>query len=213
MDSNPLNAPGPFSGNYVGSARIDLGNTTRGAPSTPKVYRSVEVAADSLVSGYQYGKVYYQLNECGSFALLGQVNESPVSELFFSGGEGSFVTGNSIEISIQSFTASPAYTPIYRSVVLRGALRPNSIDEITAQIRIADGIRDHQKGEMKQGANMLADLRALAKQNSPTTLIDLTGAPWSVNVLPPVQEQEYYQKGDDYPEIMATVKMSVLTFS
>jgi hypothetical protein len=80
-------------------------------------------------------------------------------------------------------------------------------------VRIADGLRDRQGGEMRSGATMLAELRALAIANTPTTLIDLTGAQSYVSVLPPVTEQEVYQRGDEYPEVAATIQMAVLTFS
>jgi hypothetical protein len=126
---------------------------------------------------------------------------------------GGFTTGQSIALSLESFTASAGITPIYRSIVLRGALRPKSIDQISAVVRIADNMRDRQEAAMRSGATMLAELRGMAQSNSPQLLEDLTGAVQYVSVLAPVSEQETYQAGEDNPEIAATVKMSVLSYS
>ena len=346
LDGNPL-APSPaFSTNYIGSARMDLGSVDWGAPSTPKFYRSVEIWADSLLSGYRYGDIYYDVDQSGSFSLLGRAQTSPKTILYFpehaepanlitngtfdtsiagwsdastvggelgiywlagkmelnveigetsrarqsiptfigrlyrlnfttqdgtmtysigttaggaeiatgSAGPGAsgnidftatttttwleiskdvagvwrlddvtiaplsligvgYVTGQSIELSLRSFTASPALTPVYRAVVLRGALRPNSIDEITAVVRIGDEIRDRQGAAMRSGAVMLQELRDMAEQNNPVKMLDISGAAHYVSVLAPVEEQETYQLGEQEPEIAATVKFAVMTFS
>lgn len=209
-NGNPL-APSPFfSANYVGSARVDLGAVDWQAPSTPKVFRSVEVWADSLLSGYRYTDVYYEVDG-GSRTLLGRANDSPKSTIYFATAP--FLTGQSIALSLESFSHSPALTPIYRAVVLRGALRPKSVDTITAVVRTADGVRDRRGKAMRPGAAMLADLRAYAQLSTPVSLIDLSGAASQVAVLAPIEEREVYQQGQENPEVAATVKMAVLSFS
>jgi hypothetical protein len=214
LNGNPLMPSPYFSANYIGSARMDLGAVDWGAPGTPKVYRAVEVWADNLASGAQWAKLYYSIDNEATRHLLGTTAKSPKDVLYFPSGEGSFVTGQSIALSMESFTASAGVTPIYRAIVLRGALRPNSIDQITAVTRIADNVMDRQGSLIpRSGATMLAELRAMAQSGSPVQLVDLAGATQYVSVLAPISEQETYQLGSDEPEIAATVKMSVLAYS
>ncbi len=363
-NGNPLADDVAWSPKYVGSARADMPAMDWGAPSTPKVYRSVEVWADNLLSSYRYADLYYEVDSSGTRYLLGQANNSPKSTMYFptqpatdelvlnpgfelagptadtwldwvkataagtisdeaaiihggshaikvycghpvlhaesaqynipvdpnrwhtlsfwargdgvnagryslgrqapanivgtmstgitaaayaqvlasfrtayplvelhlmdpgvSGGycyfddvsmkrvAGGFVTGQSIALSLESFSASPAYTPVYRSIVLRGALRPKSVDTVSAGVRIADGVRDRQGRPMRQGATMLAELRGYAQSGTPQKLIDLAGATSWVAVMAPIDEQEAYQVGDENPEVAAVVKMAVLDFS
>jgi hypothetical protein len=192
---------------------MDLGAVDWGAPGTPKVFRSVEVWADALASGAQYGDLYYDVDRSGSWTLLGRAQTSPKTTLYFPAGEGTWVSGQSIELSLRSFTASAAYTPVYRSIILRGALRPKSVDIISAVVRIADNVADREGITMRPGATMLAELRDMAALDSPVRLVDLAGGNAWVNVLQPVSEQETYQKGDENPEIAATIKLAVTTFS
>jgi hypothetical protein len=213
LNGNPLMPTPYFSANYIGSARMDLGSVDWGAPGTPKVYRAVELWADNLASGAQWAKLYYSIDNEATRHLLGTTAKSPKDVLYFPSGEGSFVTGQSIALSLESFTASAGVTPIYRSIVLRGALRPQSIDQIAAITRIADNVTDRQGSVMRSGATMLAELRAMAQSGSPQQLCDLAGATQYVSVLAPISEQETYQSGEDNPEIAATVKMSVLSYS
>ena len=211
---NPLLSDPVFSPNYCGSARIDLGAVDWGAPSTPKVYRAVELWADKLASGAQWCQVYYTVDSEATRRLLGTSAKSPKDTLYFPASvQGSFVMGQSIELSLESFTASSAITPIYRAVVLRGALRPRSVDTITALTRTGDNVRDRQGAVMRSGATMLAELRNMATGNNPVQLIDLSGAVNYVCVLPPVEEQDVYQLGQEEPEIAATVKMVVQAFT
>lgn len=212
LNGNPLAPELPFTPNYIGSARMDLGAVDWGAPSTPKLYRAVDIWADNLASGAQWCKVYYTVDEAATRHLLGTSAKSPKNTLYFPAGEGSFVTGQSIALSLESFTASAGVTPVYRSIVLRGALMPNSVDQITAVVRIADNMADRQGHPMRSAAAQIADLRALAQSISPVQLVDLAGATSYVSVQRPIQESETYQQGSDEPEIAATVRMSVLDF-
>ncbi len=228
---NPLGEIDGFSANYIGSARIDLGEVDWGAPGTPKLFRSCEVWAENLASGAQWCDVYYTVDG-GTRTKLGTVAQSPKDTLYFptmlDTGAGlppgllgkmvaSAVTGQNIALSVESFTASAGVTPIYRTFILRGALQPRNVDMIQAVVRIADGMRDRQGNQMPSGAAMLEDLRNFGNPDFMAghhlQLIDLAGATCWVKVLGRVDEQEVYQQGEDNPEIAATVRMAVLTFS
>lgn len=217
QDGNPLAADTLFTPNYIGSARIDLGMVNWGAPATPKIFRTVELESANLASGAQWCNIYYTVDAESTRHLLGTTARSPHDTLFFSSGEGSFVTGHAIELSLESFTASAQITPVYRTVILRGALQPRSVDMITAIVRVGDSLRDRMQGEMRSGATMLQELRDFANPDTnglqAHQLIDLMGAVNYVKVLAPVEETETYQQGEENPEIAATVRMAVLEFS
>lgn len=214
-NDNPL-ADLTFSARYVGSARADMPISDWQAPASLKVYRQVEVQADNLLSGVRYADVYYTVDN-GPRTYLGRAQQSPKSQLYFPGLSGAFVTGYQIAVSIESFTASVNTTPIYRSLVVHGAVRANSVDTIEALVYCADRTRDRNGIEMRPAAQQLAELRAMASPKgigkNPQTLIDLAGATQQVLVLAPIEEQEIYQQGNDYPEIAATVRMAVLEFT
>ncbi len=208
---NPLADP-TFTANYCGSARIDFGSTDWGSPGTPKVFRALEVWADALLTGAQYADVYYAIDN-GSRTYLGRAQTSPKTTLFFPAGDGLFQTGQQIALSVESYTASFNVSPVYRSFVLRGALRPGAAKTITAAVRLADNLQDRTGNQMRPGALMLQELRDMADGATPRKLIDLTGAANWVAVLQPVEEVEVWQEGVDEPELAATVKMAVLTFT
>ena len=217
MDSNPLAPDTLFTPNYIGSARMDLGAIDWNAPATPKIMRLVELECENLASGAVWCQVHYEVDREGTFHLLGTSAHSPHDTLYFPSGEGSFVTGHSIELSLRSFTASPQVTPVYRKVILRGALQPRSVDMITAVVRIGDGIRDRQGAEMRSAAAMIQELRDFGNPDvsglQAHELIDLAGATQWAKVLGRVEEQEVYQQGEDNPEVAATVRFAVLTYS
>lgn len=212
QNGNPLATDPAFLPNYVGSARMDFPATNWQAPATPKILRDVEVWSENLATGAQYVDVYYAVDN-GARTLLGRAQTSPLTTLYFpTETTGSFVQGQSIALSIESFTASANVTPVYRSFVLRGLLNPKSVDTVAAVLRIADDVPNRTGVPMRPGATMLAELRALAG-GPPCQMVDLTGATHWVKVLQPVEEREVYQAGSDYPEIAATVKLAILTFS
>jgi hypothetical protein len=211
-DTNPLGAPA-FSANYCGSARIDFGRDNRGAPETLKVLRRLDVNTDAstFLSGARYADVYYILDG-GQRSLLGRAQTSPRSTLFFPSGEGSFVTCYDFELSVESFTASLAHTPVYRSFVLHGAFLTKGTDEITAIVDLADGRADRFGTPMRPASVQLAELRGMAG-GLPQSLIDLTGGQSWVTIHRGITEEETYQEGDDDPELVATIRMSEQAFS
>lgn len=214
-DNNPI-ADMTFSANYCGSMRLDMGQSNWQIPSVPKVWRALEVIADNLLSGSQYIDVYYTVDG-GSRLLLGTATQSPRSVLYFPGlnnpNNNAFIRGNAIAISLESFTASLNVTPVVRSVVPHGFARPTLSKQVVAKVHIADGLLDRRGSEMRPGATMLSELHLMEISDSPQLLTDLTGAQSWVAVIPPIQEEEVYQGGSDYPDLVATVKMAVMDFT
>lgn len=215
QNGSPLADDGVFSANYCGSARIDLGSTDWGAPTTPKVFRSVEIWADNLQSGYRYCDIYYTIDASTSTAYLGRAQDSPRTTLYFPSSTNYFATGQAIDLSLRSGIVGTNYalTPIYRSIVLRGQLRPRAVETITAVVRITDNLPDRRGTPMRTGPVMLAELRTLAEQTKAAYLVDLAGATNWVSVLSPIDENENYQQGEVNPEVAATIRMAVLTFT
>ena len=211
-NDNPLNADPVFSANYCGSARLDFPATNRNQAGVYSVFRSVEVNAELFLSGAQYADIYYTV-DAGARTLLGRAQTSPKSTIYFPSSQGNFITGQSIALSLESFTMSTNITPVYRSVTLRGALAPKSVDYIRALVRIADNLPDRHGGPMRPGAVMLQELRDMAATAQPYQLSDLVGAESWVKVLNPIDEDEQYHQGDDNPEVLATLRMAVMSFS
>lgn len=216
LNGNPLGDDPTWTPNYCGSARIDLGAADWSAPGTRKLWRAVEVWADNLASGSRWCDVYYSVDD-GERMHLGRATESPKTTLWFPSWADGFVTGQSIALSIESFTTTPTITPVYRSFVLRGSLLPRAVEVITAVARIGDNVRDRMGAQMRSGAAMITDLRDMASVDGtgarPQLLMDLAGATCWVNVLKPLEESESYQKGDENPEMTVTLKMAVLDMS
>jgi len=156
--------------------------------------------------------VFYTLDG-GSRAYLGRANNSPRSTIWFTGVNGNFVTGHDIEISIESYTTSPAVSPVYYEIIVRGALRPKSVDEISAVVRIADNMHDRRGGPMRSAAQMCRELRGMAATTNPVFMTDLSGAGSWVLVRPSITETEAYQPGQEHPETQLTVQMAVLDFT
>lgn len=208
---NPLAPQVNFTGNYVGSARVDLQAVNWQAPGTFKGWRSFEVEAENLAAS-TYADVYYTVDN-GTRTLLGTAKTSPKTTLYFPSGEGSFVTGQSIAMSIESFIATSNVTPVYRTFVLRGFAAGKSVALITAQTRIADRMTDRASGIMRPGALQLDELNAMAATAGQYELTDLAGRKSFVKVLPPIEETEVYQVGSEYPEVNAVVRMAVMEYT
>ena len=215
LNQNPLTDL-TFTPNYCGSARIDFPFTDWQMPGVYKIFRSVEVYADNLLSGAQYADVWATVDS-GSRQYIGRAQQSPKSTLYFPGDNGTFMSGIAIQLSFESYTFSSAVTPIYRSVVLRGPVVPRSVDVVTAVVHIADGLRDRFGNEMRDGATMISELRALADPfqsgRDPVMMQDLAGATQWVRVLPSIEEQEIHQVGDRPLEVAATIRLACLDFT
>lgn len=215
LNQNPLTDLS-FTPNYVGSARIDFPFTDWQMPGVYKIFRSVEVYADNLLSGAQYCDVWATI-DAGSRLYVGRASDSPKSTLYFPGDSGTFMSGVAIQLSLESFTFSSMTTPVYRSVVLRGPVVPRSVDVVTAVVHIADGLMDRNGNTMRDGATMISELRSLADPlqsgRNPVMLQDLAGATQWVRVLPSIEEQEIHQIGDRPLEVAATIRLACLDFT
>lgn len=103
--------------------------------------------------------------------------------------------------------------PVVHALVGHNVFRPRIAEQITARVRIADGVQDRFGNEMRPGAVMLDELDTMSRASNPFPLVDLVGRAYPVVVLPGVDEEEAYQGADDYPEVMATVKLGVIDAS
>ena len=216
LDANPL-APDPvFSANYVGSARLDLPGIDRGAPGVVKVGETLEVWADGMLSGARYADVYYAADR-GPRTLLGRAQTSPVSTLLLGSTNGSFVTFRNLDLSLESFNTTPGTSQVYRAVVLLGNLRPQYVETIEAQITLADDTPDRRGTRMRSAEQQLDDLRALADPlrlgGQPHRLVDLAGATSYVVFDGMPTETESYQEGGENAELMASIRMVVMTLT
>lgn len=224
LNGNPLTTDPTFSAVYFGNGFIDLGSVDRGMPGVQKIYKSVEVWADNLnpaVGGVWVG-IYYDVDHSGTMQFLGWCKNSPKDVVYFASTVGSFTTGQSIALRIGMVSAlvTATTTPVVRSIILRGVMKPRIINTVTAVVRIADGMRDRNGQPMRSAINMITDLRQLAGQDStgttriePVQLIDPTGGTSWVNIISPIEEREVYQQGSEYPELTAAIKMSVMEFT
>lgn len=181
-----------------------------GAPSTPKIYKSVEVETEGL-STSAYLDVYYYLDEAPASTKLGRVNSSPRSVLQLGGPEG--VTGQSIQIMVQ-YTGPGGVSPrpFIRRLTVRGVERPKQAELIRATIRCADNLPTRfGRPDRRKGETLLANLKTLASDTRAVKLTDLVGSERYVVVVAPVEEMESAQEGCLPREVLAQVHM--LSFS
>ncbi len=184
-----------------------------GAPTTAKIWKSVEIEAENL-SAVRYIDVYVRIDG-GSWQEVGTANVSPRHTIAF---PTSGMAGNKIEVRLD-FTTSANTEPItLRSVVLRGAERPSLTDVITAVVRCADNLpRRDSKRCMRTGAEIKTELKNLASSAESVILVDKVGTRRRVLVLPPVEEAEIEEQGGRAPkaspEELLTVRMAVFSVS
>ncbi len=223
LHGDPTAIEHTFSPNYCQNGTMELGAVDRNLPGTQKIFRSVEIWGDNL-SSFNYISVTYDVDKTGSWQAVGlgdtykySPSDAGKQIMYFPAGEGSFVTGQSIVLRIALTSLSQNETPTLRSVVLRGVVRPRSVGVITAMVRVSDNMRDRHGQPMRSAAVTMSSLRELAGTDAPGTephqLIDLSGATSWVTVIPPIEEREVYQQGEEYPELVATVKMSVQDYT
>lgn len=237
-DNNPLFDP-TFTGNYMGSASMDMLSGDWGAPAAQKVWRTARPWGDSynnptldtgatrrLNVSYVVNRqpVFNTLVSLGVFPPLSQTGPA-AADLYFTASPGAGVIGQTLTPHIDSFTALPIDpvpdpgTPIHstaalRALVVRGLVRPNSNDTIVALTRIANSMTDRNGKRITQDMGaQLRTLRSKAMASGPSMLTDLVGNQAWVSVIPPIEEEEIYQQGQDQPEVQATVRMVVMTFS
>jgi hypothetical protein len=207
----PRNSDNPLQDSlcrYAPTGSIYYSSHTWNAPSTTKLWKSIEIQADNL-GRMQYLTVSYRVDK-GSWVVLGTAKVSPSTSL---GITPSGVAGQAIEIKLD-FTQQSEQTPIIvRTVIARGIERPDTTDIISAVVRCADKLPLRTAGFCpRTGAEILSELKALATHIS-VTLVDTVGATRQVVVVPPVTEQpEYDQSGNMTRELLINVTMAVVEF-
>jgi len=174
-------------------------------PTTTKIWKSLELIGEDLTSA-RYVDVYYRVNG-QSWVSLGRANLSPRYVLAFP-DEG--VSGEKIELRLD-FTLPSATNPLMvKTVVLRGVERPRTIDLIQMTVRCADrmALRNQRRQTSRTGADMLAELKALAISDEAVVLEDLVGLKRYVLVLSAVRQlPESRQEGDLPREFLVQVNM------
>jgi hypothetical protein len=175
------------------------------APTTPKLFKSIEVQGENITPA-RYLDVYYRVDGKGAWTLAGTATRSPRSVISL-GATG--VAGTWLEVRLD-YTLPDATNPfkVY-AVVVRGVERPQTIKVITATVRCADNLQLQTRRERRTGAEILRDLEALASANRAVQMVDPLGTERWVIVLPPVGEQESEQDGANAPEMLAQVRMAV----
>jgi hypothetical protein len=185
---------------YAQSGSIYFPAHSWGAPTTTKVWKSVEVEAENLTVT-RYLDIYYRIDG-GSWVKAGTANVSP---RFTMALEAAGAAGNKIEVRADFVLPSTSMPIILHSITLRGTERPAQIELITAVVRCADGLPQCPRA----GRTILADLKALSRNSAAVILRDIIGTNRRVLVLAPVDEQETEQQGSSDPEVLATVRMVV----
>jgi hypothetical protein len=219
-DDGPPFADSSFSPNYCAQAVLEESQHDWDAPGTWKVWRKLEVYAESVGGS----PIPLQVNTIIDGTMAAAFDSSgiffgssgPPKDFHYFTNANNTAVGQASRLSYLSSAltfATIGQTPIYRAFVERGNVRPRTADTITAKVRIADTVQDRNGGQMRAGSAMLQDLRTFALSSNPFPLVDLTGATLPILVIPPIQEEEAYQGGSDYPEIVATVKLAVLDAS
>ena len=173
------------------------------APTTQKVWSTVEIEADNLLLG-RFLDIYFRVDREGEWQSLGRVTMTPYHILKFP----DYTTGKDLELRVDFVVPSSAKPIVLRTLLARAAERPTGISLITATIRCADNLPTRTGAKCNRtGATMIEELRACARMVEPVTLIDPLGATRTVLVLDPIEERESEQEGDEAPEVLAVVHM------
>jgi len=168
---------------YAASGQMWYPRTDAGAPSTPKIYKSVEIESEGLGSA-TYLDVYYTLDGATKMTKLGRANVSPRHVLQLGGPEG--VRGLSIQIWLKLIGPGGTTGPFIRRLTVRGVERPKQMEIIRVSIRCADNL------PLRNGRFDRASV----------------GAERYAIVVAPVEEQESEQEGALPREIIARVTMA-----
>lgn len=208
----PKNSDNPLQDSacrYSATGSIYYSAHSWNAPSTTKMWKSIEIQADNL-GRMQYVTVYYRVDK-GAWVELGDAKVSPSTSL---GITPSGVSGEEIEIRLDFVQLSEQTPIIVHGVIARGIERPETTDIISAVVRCADKLPLRTTGYCpRTGATILSELKALAYYPTSVTLVDPIGAERQVVVIPPVTEQaEYAQTGEMSRELLINLQMAVVEF-
>jgi hypothetical protein len=204
-----------FSPNYCPQGYLEQSITDSETPGTWKTWRKIETwtegqGAFGASTNVIIGAV---LDNTMSASFDSTVYSQKPKDWHYFKNTNNDAIGLQAQLSLQLNTAATGSTPIVHTVVGHNLFRPRIAEIITAKARIADGIEDRQGGQMRDGASMLNELETFSKSSNPYPLIDLAGRTLPIVVMPGVDEEETYQDVDDYPEIVATVKLGIIDAS
>ncbi len=171
-------------------------------PITVKVWKSIEIEGDYLTEA-RYVDVYYRIDG-GTWRYAGRADRSPRDVIALPHD----THGSRIELRLDYTMPSDTLPFRLRSVVVRGAERPQTVKVISATVRCCDNLPTYAGLERRSGAEILQDLESYAQAGEPVKLTDPLGNERWVLVLAPVGEQESAQYGDEPPEILATIQMA-----
>lgn len=201
---NPLSDPDC---RYATSGRFYYASHDSGVPATTKLYKSIEVHAEGL-DAYNWIDVYLALDD-GQWQYAGRADRSPVSMLPL---DPRGLAGKRLRIRLNYHLQASTSRFRVLDVVARAAERPELVAVVAAVIRCADRLPTNGPELCpRTGAEMAAELRALAELHRSVTLVDPAGGTRQVLVLGPVQEQEVEQEGRLAQELLLTVRMAVFS--
>ena len=177
-----------------------------GTPTTTKIWKSIEIMANNL-GLTRYIEIYYKIDD-GGWTYAGKVTLSGNHVLALP-DEG--VAGNKIAFRLDYTLPNNQSWFALRNLVVRGVERPKTIDLITMVVRCADRLplRGGRGYEERTGAEILADLQALAASDKAVILKGLVGEERYVVVqsaIPNIVEIE--SEGDLARELLVTISMS-----
>lgn len=195
---------------YETDGTLYLSRHSWAAPSTRKLFKSVEIMADNLQNS-QHIDVYYRLDgrqrwhAVGEYPPSNRATMSPRHVLSF-GQTG--VVGRRIELKLVVHASSTINPPIIRAVVVRAAERPVAQEIITAVVRCSDNLPTRTGGRFPDtGATQLARLKALTTERA-VQLDDMVDYKRFVIVLSPINEAVSKQENTATREVLATVRMT-----
>ncbi len=190
---------------YAQSGTLYLSGACWDAPTTSKIFKSIELITENLTPS-RYFTVYYSLDG-GPWVAAGAVTRSPGYTISL-GEQG--VAGKRIDLRLDYVSAGTKTPGVVKAIVLRAAERPEQVELITFVVRCADRLRLYNNAVCERsGATILSELKALAVQNTAVPLKDVVGLTRQVLVLPPVQEQELEARAGEEREVLATVRAAV----
>lgn len=213
-DELPFGDP-TFSANYCSMGYMEQSLTDSDVPGVWKAWRKLETWQEAF--GGHAASTYIAIGAVIDNTLSSTLDatvflQRPKDWHYFQNNNNDAI-GQALMLTMEFHSPNSDSTPVLRSVVGHSAYRPRIAEVVAAKVRIADGIRDRQGGEMRPGATQLDELDTMSRASNPFPLTDLVGRTYPVIVLPGVDQEEGYQDGSDYPEIMATVKMGLLDAS
>lgn len=198
--------PYPFDGLHaLITSRLDAGFRR-----VTKSMISLLVGGSNL-SGTQFLKVFYQLDDATSWTQWDNVTKDGTTELVAPGGLRS-QEFKYIKLKIEFHTGDGAQTPVLEELTLRFIMRPDTIYGYAFTLPIADKMVYGQHESMDTGRQMLDDLEAARDSKSPVEFIDLWERVHKVYVTSVngrvVEKKE--KESEDSPSLEAVIDINLV---